>query len=133
WKAQRHQWQTRRNLGRRYGSLPSDSCLGLASYLMTGGNPLPDHWSSGNVIVNRLAPDWVRRAEAEILLALFAMQDVTGDQLVDVARSVWGSSSAEALSKVQAVLLVLIDAGRLQEDDRGVFRVKRSPIQEQKT
>jgi hypothetical protein len=44
---------------------------------------------------------------------------------------VWGSSSAEALSKVQTVLQVLIDAGRVQEDDRGVFRVKRAAIPEQ--
>lgn len=95
------------------------------------GKSLPDHWSSGNLIVHRLAPDWVRRAEGEILLALFAVQEVTGDQLVDIARSVWGSSSAEAISKVQGVLQLLIDAGRVQEDDRGVFRVKRASSSEQ--
>ena len=95
--------------------------------------PLPNAWSSGSKIVHRLAHDWMQRAEGEILLALFAAQDVTGDQLVDIARSVWGSSSAEALSRVRAVLQHLIDAGRVQEDERGVFRVKRAPAAEQTT
>jgi len=45
-------------------------------------------------------------------------------ELVDIARSVWGSSSAETASKAHAVLQLLIASGRVQEDDRGIFRVK---------
>jgi hypothetical protein len=104
--------------------------LGAGVALDEKGKPLPHNWSSGNVVVQRLAPDWVLRAEGEILLALFAAQDVTGDHLIDIARSVWGSSSADALSKVQVVLQALIDGDRVHEDDHGIFRVKRAPVTE---
>lgn len=95
--------------------------------------PLPNNWSSGSIVVHRLPPGWVQRAEGEILVALFAGQDVTGDQLADIARSVWGSSSAEALAKVRAVVHYLVEVDRVQEDDRGVFRVKRAQPVEQGT
>jgi DNA-binding winged helix-turn-helix (wHTH) protein len=88
------------------------------------GHALPDEWSSKTLLVHRLAENWRSLAEAEILLALFGAQDVTGAQLMDIARSVWGASSAEAVSKAHIVLQLLIASGRVQEDDRGVFRVK---------
>jgi len=90
------------------------------------GKPLPDNWSSGRTIVHAFAPDWRMRAEGEILLALFTAQEVTGDHLVDIARSVWGSSGADALSMAQAVLELLIATQRVEEDESGVFRVKRT-------
>jgi DNA-binding winged helix-turn-helix (wHTH) protein len=94
--------------------------------LDSDGWPLANAWSSKRLVVHCLAGDWRRRVEGEIILALFEEQDVAGDQLLDVARAVWGSGSGEALSRVQSTLQKLIEADRVQEDDRGIFRVKPS-------
>jgi hypothetical protein len=88
------------------------------------GKPLPDDWRSKALTVYRLAENWRSRAEGEILLALFAAQDFNGGQLVDIARAVWGSSSAATVARAQAVLQLLISSGRVQEDDQGILRVK---------
>ena len=76
-------------------------------------------------MVNRLAPDWQLRTEAEILLALFEVEEVTGEDLLNVRRSIWGSSEAAALEKLYAVMNHLTESGCLQEDSGEVFRVER--------
>jgi len=95
------------------------------------GKPLPDRWDSGKRTVHRLADNWQVRAVGEILLALFESDDVTGKDIANVCRSVWGASSSEALAELYRVMEYLTDVARVVEEDKGgVFRVKRPRIQD---
>jgi hypothetical protein len=94
--------------------------------LASDGKPLPNSWQSGRCQVFALAPNWVTRVEGEILLALFSVQDVTGSQLADIARSLYGSASPDAINQVQEVVEYLMKVPLLDEDTSGVFRVKRA-------
>jgi hypothetical protein len=90
------------------------------------GDPLPVHWTSGSRIVCSLAPNWRLRTVGEILLAVFEAGNVTGQDVANICRSVWGSSEGPALDEFHAVMDYLMnDAHVVEEDTAGVFRVKR--------
>jgi hypothetical protein len=89
------------------------------------GRPLPDNWKSGVSVVDRLAPNAVKKLEAEILATLLAAEDITGDDVDDIARCLYGSADEPTnVLKVHDLLKFLIDNDRVYEDKRGVFRVK---------
>ena len=91
------------------------------------GRPLPDNWKSGVSIVDRLAPNTVKRLEAEILTTLLAAEDVMGDDVEDIARCIYGTADDPGnVLKVHDLLKFLIESDRVYEDKRGVFRVKES-------
>jgi len=99
--------------------------------LDSDGKPLPDRWDSGRRLVHRLADHWQLRAIGEILMVLFESDNVTGHDIVNVCRSVWGSSSSEALAELYRVMEYLTDVARVVEEDKsGVFRVKRHQVQD---
>jgi hypothetical protein len=90
------------------------------------GEPLPDRWQSGGRIVHRLADDWHVRAEGEILMALFENENVTGSDIANICRSVWGSRNSDAQAAFFLVMEYLTEKAQVVEEDKsGVFRVKR--------
>jgi hypothetical protein len=104
--------------------------LKAQAVLDADGKPLPDRWDSGKRIVHRLADDWQVRASGEILIALFEATAITGQELVNVCRSVWGSSGGDALDELYRVMEYLTDVACIvQEDNSGFFRVKRQQVQ----
>jgi hypothetical protein len=107
---------------------PPVGCGLVYASLGEDDKPLPHRWDSGRRIVGRLANGWQIRAVGEILLALFESDDVTGHDVANVCRSVWGSSGSEALAELYRVMEYLTDVARVVEEDKsGVFRVKRQP------
>lgn len=93
--------------------------------LDAGGEALPNSWAGAHAVVTNFSMDWEKKVEGEILLALFGAQEVSGEDLRNIARSVWGSGNSEAEGKAHGVIQYLIEAGRLEEDGSGVFRVRR--------
>jgi hypothetical protein len=93
--------------------------------------PLPDQWSSGRHVVAVLAENWRYHAVGEILLALFESDNVTGKDVANICRSIWGSTGGEAEEEFHRVMEHLSEEVRLVEEDKGgVFRVKRPKSQE---
>lgn len=93
--------------------------------------PLPDHWTSGKRIVHSLSDRWRVRVVGEILLALFESENVTGHDVANVCRSVWGSAGGESQAEFHEVMEYLTEEVRVVSEDKGgVFRVKRQQAPE---
>jgi hypothetical protein len=79
--------------------------------------PLPNSWASGKTIVCGLSDQWQVKTDAEIVLTLIEkVPDVSGDDILDIARSLYHSSKSEARAQVHAVLELLIASNRIVDD-----------------
>jgi hypothetical protein len=73
-------------------------------------------WRGKATPVAKLAPDWIARADGQLILELLKeLSDVSTRDLKNLARALYYNSTAAAEARVRAAVLHLLDAGLAEE------------------